>query len=331
MKRAGRAIVTGATGPLGIALAKYLERHDVEVTAVVNPSSKRICDVPASDLIHVAECDLSNLASLEIRLSHEYDTFFHLGWDATACRITRDDPYAHALNIRFALDAVKVAHVLGCKTFVGAGSYSEFFRTDASPESENIAFAEESYGIAKYAAGRLSLRLCGQLGMRHCWARILSIFGPGERETTALMYCIYTLLEGRKPSLTGGEQLWDYLYSGDCARAFYMIAEKGRHGAAYCLGSGRSLPLKEFFRRTRDCIDPTLPLGIGEKEYPPGQIMRLCADTQTLTKDTGFVPEYSFEEGIRETIEWARKKLESREARCLDEGSYLFRAAQGAA
>lgn len=32
--------------------------------------------------------------------------------------------------------------------------------------------------------------------------------------------------------------------------------------------------------------------------------MHLCADISDLTNDTGFIPQYSFEEGIKETIEW---------------------------
>jgi nucleoside-diphosphate-sugar epimerase len=36
--------------------------------------------------------------------------------------------------------------------------------------------------------------------------------------------------------------------------------------------------------------------------------MYLCADIDELTKDTGFVPEYSFEDGIKETVEWYRKE-----------------------
>jgi nucleoside-diphosphate-sugar epimerase len=122
------------------------------------------------------------------------------------------------------------------------------------------------------------------------------------------MYCIQTLLKGEKPSLTKAEQMWDYIYSADCARALYLIAEKGRHGAIYPVGSGQERPLREYFECIRDGIDPSLPLGIGEKQYSDGQVMRLCADISELTKDTGFAPEYSFEEGIKKTIDWIRNK-----------------------
>ncbi len=305
-----RAIVTGATGPLGVALARYLAERNVLVTALVHPGSKRIGDVPTSEGIDILECDLSALPPLATRLPYRYDVFFHLGWRATDSRMSRNDPSIHALNILYTLDAVNLSHALGCRTFVGAGSQSELIRSEPGLAANVPGVSEESYGIAKYAAGRLSLRLCQQYGTRHFWARIVSIYGPVERETTALMYCIHKLLKGEKPSLTRGEQLWDYLYAADCARALYLIAEKGRHGTAYPVASGRVRPLREYFECVRDCIDPSLPLGVGEKEYRPGQAMRWCADVQMLTEDTGFVAEYSFERGITETIAWVRNKIQ---------------------
>jgi UDP-glucose 4-epimerase len=310
-----KAIVTGATGPLGVALAAFLAERNYSVTAIVRPGSKRINDLPVSDRISVIECDLSAFSRLTTRLSHGYETFFHLGWSATEDREARKDPSIHALNILYTLDAVKLSHTLGCLSFIGAGSQSELIRTDSTPAAEHTQPREESYGIAKYAAGKLSLRLCEQYGIRHCWARIASIYGPMERETTALMYCIYSLLKGEKPSLTRGEQTWDYMYSVDCARALHLIADKGRHGRTYNVGSGSVRPLREYFECTRDCIDPSLPLGFGEKEYVPGQIMHACSDISLLTEDTGFVPQYSFEKGICETIEWVRSKLSLRQYR----------------
>ena len=109
------------------------------------------------------------------------------------------------------------------------------------------------------------------------------------------------------PELTAGEQLWDYIYCEDAARAFFLLGEKGQDGATYCIGSGEARPLKEYMYLLRDAVDPALPLGLGKLPYGEWQVMYLCADIARLRKDTGFVPEVSVEEGIRRTVEWGRK------------------------
>jgi nucleoside-diphosphate-sugar epimerase len=96
--------------------------------------------------------------------------------------------------------------------------------------------------------------------------------------------------------------MWDYLYSADAARALVSIAERGKHGVKYPLGSGTARPLREYIGAVRDAIDPNLPIGFGAIPYSDHQIMHLCADIAALTTDTGFVPEITFEEGIRRTI-----------------------------
>lgn len=67
-------------------------------------------------------------------------------------------------------------------------------------------------------------------------------------------------------------------------------------------------PLREYILAIRDAVDPKASIGLGEVPYPEGQVMYLQADIETLTKDTGFVPEVSFEEGIQRTVQWCRKR-----------------------
>ncbi|MEN6405080.1 MAG: NAD(P)-dependent oxidoreductase [Thermoguttaceae bacterium] len=302
-----RAILTGATSIIGVALAKYLAERGVSVTAVTRPQSKRIANVPVSENIRLVECDLDALSSLVEILPHDYDAFFHLGWNAASREMTQD-PVAQTQSILHTLNAVKTAHALGCGVFVGAGSQAEYGRAE-SPLSENtVTNPETSYGIAKYAAGKLSLQLSAKLGMRHCWCRILSVYGPYDKEDTGIMYCIRSLLRGESPSLTKAEQSWDYIFSGDCAKALYFVAEKGQHGAIYPVGSGRASRLRDYFETIRDIVAPSVKLNVGDKEYPVGQIMYLCADITKLTRDTGFQPDYSFDAGIRETLKWLQNK-----------------------
>ena len=147
---------------------------------------------------------------------------------------------------------------------------------------------------------------CQKLKIKHIWMRILSIYGPYDGEKTMITSTIRKLLAGEVPEFTKGEQLWDYLYSKDAGRAMLLLGQKGVDGRIYPIGSGKTKPLHEYIELMRDAIDPELLLAIGAIPYAPKQVMHLCADISQLTEDTGFVPEISFEEGIKETIEWAK-------------------------
>jgi nucleoside-diphosphate-sugar epimerase len=65
--------------------------------------------------------------------------------------------------------------------------------------------------------------------------------------------------------------------------------------------------LKEYIYIIKDAVDKNAQLMIGAVPYAPNQVMMLEVDISKLTQHTGFYPEYSFEEGIAETIEWIRR------------------------
>ena len=157
--------------------------------------------------------------------------------------------------------------------------------------------------MAKLCAGQMSRVEAQNLGIDHVWARILSVYGPGDGPATMVSSVIRQLKAGEKPALTAGIQQWDYLYSGDAARAFRFMAQHGVSGKVYPLGSGTAKPLKEYILQIRDAIAPALPLGFGEIAYGPLQVMYLQADISDLQKDTGFAPQIDFSEGIRMTID----------------------------
>lgn len=103
--------------------------------------------------------------------------------------------------------------------------------------------------------------------------------------------------------------MWDYLYSKDAGKAFYLLGEKGINGKVYCIGGGEARPLKDYIEDIRNAVNPEAEIGFGEVAYGPHQVMYLCADIQDLVKDTGFAPDYKFSEGIAETVEWCKKEI----------------------
>lgn len=300
-------VLTGATSMIGVALIKECIEKNVQVLAIVRSNSQNIMRIPKSELVDIIECDLDNLKEITFS-KYKYDVFYHLAWDFTS-RKYRDEPYRQNKNVNYTLDAVNLASKLGCHTFIGAGSQAEYGRIENKVISPNTPINPDiAYGIAKYSAGKLSRLICRDLGIRHIWTRIFSVYGPYDNSNTMIMYAINKFLAKERPSFTKSEQLWDYLYCGDAAQALYLLGIKGKDKSVYCIGSGVVHPLYDYIHKIRDNINKELVIGIGNMEYTENQVMHLCADVTNLVEDTGFKPKYSFDEGLKLTIEWVKSQ-----------------------
>lgn len=313
------AIITGPTGAVGMGLIDNLISRGIKVAAVVRPGSKRAADIPSHELVTKIECGLSEIKSLPDLLKRNgFDTgnaacrmeglvFYHLGWDGTFGK-SRDDMYMQNLNVKYSLDAVYVAHECGCEAWIGAGSQAEYGKTDKKLNAEVPAFPKTGYGIAKLCAGQMTAVVCAQLGIRHIWTRILSVYGPHDGANTMIMRTISDLISGKTAQCTEGIQQWDYLYSKDAGQALMLLGEKGVDGRVYCIGSGRTKPLREYIEIIRGEVNPSSDIDFGAVPYSPEQIFYLCADTEALRNDTGFEPVTEFAEGIRETIKYIKTR-----------------------
>lgn len=292
------AIVTGGTGLLGRKLLALLVEKHVRILVVTHSGSHRNRHVAEIPGVEIETCGLQGLSDL--RPYGRWDAFFHLGWIGSESPTARNEVDRQVGSIRYSVDAVELAARAGCKVFVGAGSQAEYgILPDGVARIDSAVSPMEAYGVAKYSACRLSAIHCSQLGIRHCWGRIFSIYGEHDREITLVMYTIFCLLRGETPKFTPCEQIRDYIYSGDCAEALWRMAVSGTDGAAYPLGGGAPRPLKKYIEEIRLQINPAAEMGYGLLPYPAGMALRASADMEPLRRDTGYQPETSFGEGIR--------------------------------
>lgn len=321
-----KVVITGATSSLGTALIDECIKQHIEVLAICNPHSRNMERITKHELVTIMECELSELSGFcpEEDGCHKKDSdvysgcdaFIHLAWASTQGDAARNKLQPQAKNIQYALDAVDLAERLGCKVFVGAGSQAEYGRTNEILTEETPCHPETAYGMAKLCAGQMTKLSCKQKGIKHIWPRILSAYGPNCQPQTIINYTLTELLQGRRPSLSGGEQIWDFIYTGDVARALLLLAEKGHDGEVYVIGSGNARQLKEYLQDVREIVAESMTtsdvdsdyacpeLGMGDRPYGENTVMHLACDTCKLKQDTGFETETSFEEGIRKTILW---------------------------
>lgn len=301
-----KVVITGATGMIGISLVNQLVSSGVFCLLLIKKEHIKPNTLPVSDLCKIEECDLNDLDKFDYK-DKDFDVFIHMGWMSTIGS-GRDDAYLQEKNIKISLDAVLLAKKLGCKKFIGVGSQAEYGVTNEELTPELSCNPQSGYGIAKYAAGKLTRILADKIGISHCWIRILSVYGPNDNPNTLISYLIKCFSEGTKPTLTLCEQIWDYIYVDDCARAIISVCEKGIDKKTYLTASGKSQKLKDYVLDVKNTINPTMEIGFGEKNYPKNQPMFLKADISELEKDTGFIPQVSFNEGIKRTIKYMEKQ-----------------------
>jgi nucleoside-diphosphate-sugar epimerase len=301
-----RCLVTGASGHLGSYLTRLLLKRGHEVAVLVRPQSNlwRISDVLSRTTL--IRGDLSSIDQVEAEIiSAAPEIAFHLAWYGVTSGY-RYDPNQIHYNLIGSLRLLQVVQNSGCKCWVGIGSqaeygpYNEILREDLPTQPVTV------YGVTKLCVGLLSRQLCEMTAMRFLWLRLLATYGPKDDDHHLIPTVILKLLSGEKPTLTLGEQRWDYLYVEDAAEAIYQLAINSQAQGVFNLGSGEAYNVRSIVERIRDLIDPDLPLGFGEVSYSQDRNMHLQADISCLQRAIDWAPQVSLDEGLRITVDWYR-------------------------
>lgn len=296
--------VTGPTSTIGVALIKQAIFQNIKVIAFANTYSQNLNRIPTSTLVKIIPCSLRDMSTFDCT-GLRADIFIHLAWGSSN-RIVRNDLNPQVDNIKYSIDSVHLAMRLGCHTYIGAGSQAEYGKSFEILNENSFTKPDTAYGIAKLCSGMMTRLECQKLDIRHIWPRIFSTFGPYTQETTILNYTIRCLLHNEIPSLTGCEQIWDFLYVDEAARALLLLAQKGKSGEVYCVGSGYSRKMKDYIVDLLDVMGINSTIGYGDLPYGDNTVMHLAVDISKIKNEIGFEPQISFIEGIEKTIEWAK-------------------------
>lgn len=309
----GKVVVTGPTGAIGRALINEAIEDGQEVLAIVHRASVRADELSEIAGCRVLRADLDEYDhALELMKEQQvdgkgFDMFFHLAWRAPFGD-DRDNLNIQLNNVQASLAAVRLAQKMGCHTFIGAGSQAEYGRTEGVLSPDTPTHPETGYGISKLCAGQMTRLLCEQIGLRHIWTRILSVYGPHDRKETLISTAVIDMLKDKETFFTPCDQVWDYIYSKDAARAVYIAGKRGKDKAVYIIGSGEGRKLAEYIRVIARLTGYTKEIGFGKRPYNDKQVMYLKADISDLKSDTGFESEVRFEEGAKRLVEYYKKQ-----------------------
>ena len=297
-----KAIVTGANGFVGSALVRELLEYDYRVWALGR--EERFYNLPNDPRVTCVSFELSNIAGIKGKLpAGEYDAFFHFAWEGSAGP-ARGDTALQLKNAQWAVDALRMSKELGCKRFLCAGSISEHETLSAVYSPGNRPGMGYIYGGGKLIAHVMCTSVAAQIGIDLVWPKITNAYGEGERSPRMVNTAIQKCIRGESPQFTAGTQNYDFVYIDDVARAFRLIAERGKPFHEYLIGSSAARPLKEFLLEMQAAIAPDIPFLFGALPFTGVDLPLSMFDCSQTEADTGFRAEISFAEGCRRTMEW---------------------------
>ena len=298
-----KVIVIGANGFIGSHLCLHLAEHGFLVIALVQKGFP-YDSLQGTHNVTCIEFSFEELSSLNGNPIFEGATIlYHLAWSGVSTTF-KNEAMTQAQNILYSIKVMEFANTNGIHRVIVPGSASEFACGQGVIDGHNIPAPSDLYSASKVATRYVCQTYARQHNIEFIWATITSIYGPGRNDNNLITYAINMLLDGKKPSFTGLEQQWDYLYIDDLISALHAIGEKGIDGKNYPVGSGEHRQMADYVNIIRDKINPSLPLGIGDLPYKNKTIDNQILDISTLKADTGFTPQFSFEQGIELSINY---------------------------
>lgn len=299
-----KLVLTGAAGFLGASVLKELLSKNFEVLLILrkNTDCWRI-----NSLISHCQIIYSDLNSLEEfqqeLIKFKPDALIHTAWTGVFNNKRNDFEQIND-NVSCAINLFKIFEKAQVKTIVAVGSQAEYGPVNHQIDEYQLTSPTTLYGAAKLACYHMLNVLCQQRNIRFVWHRLFSSYGPRDHQSWFIPYLIKQLANGQEPNLTPGQQLWDYIYIDDAAKAIVLSLIHSNASGIYNLGSGTIISIKALSEKIRNIINPNLNLGFGKLLYRPDQVMHLQADITKIQNDLGWRPITSLECGLKKTIKW---------------------------
>jgi dolichol-phosphate mannosyltransferase len=258
---AQRALVTGAAGFVGAALARRLVARGDAVTLLVGPSSDRWRLDGLDDDARIVPVDLRDGEAVSgVVAAARPELVFHLAahgaysWQRALGRMVETNVAGVAHVVEAALDA-------GARAIVNAGSSSEYGLKDHAPPEDELPEPNSAYAVTKASA----TLYCGWAARERQAAittlRLYSAYGPWEEPRRLMPVLVAHGLGGRLPPLADPAIARDFVYVEDVVDAFLLAAERAvpGAGAVYNVGSGGQTTLRELAEVARTAF------GVGEE------------------------------------------------------------------
>lgn len=326
-------LITGGAGFIGSAVVRHII-NDTQ-NSVINvdkltyagnlESLESVCDNPRYFFEQVDICDKTQLE--RVFNQHQPDAVMHLAAESHVDR-SIDGPAAFIeTNIVGTYTLLEVAraywnnlsaekkqafrfHHISTDEVYGDLEGTDDLFTEATPYAPS-----SPYSASKASSDHLVRAWLRTYGLPTIVTNCSNNYGPFHFPEKLIPLMILNALEGKKlPVYGNGMQIRDWLFVEDHARALYKVVTEGVVGETYNIGGHNEKANIEVVRTICSLLEelvPNKPTGVAKYEDlityvtdRPGHDVRYAIDAAKIGKELGWVPQETFESGIRKTVEW---------------------------
>jgi len=317
--------ITGATGFVGYWLTQKLVEKGAFVVALVRDHDPR-CELYRSglvDRISVVSGSLESYETLERALSeYEIETVFHLAAQTIVGTAKKAPLITFEANIRgtyHLLEACRRQRAT-VQSIVVASSDKAYGTSAVLPYTENMPLVGSyPYDVSKSCCDLITQSYFHTYRLPITIARCGNIFGGGDMNWSRLIPgTIKSLLKGESPIVrSDGTFIRDYIYVKDVVEAYITLAEnahkQGIQGEGFNFAPSKPHTVLEIIYSLQKLMNCTHLAPVIQNQAS-GEIKDQFLNSQRAQDRLQWFPSYTFEEGLRETIEWYQTYLNSQNA-----------------
>jgi len=310
-------VVTGGAGFIGSAIVRRLlaegARKVVVIDNLLTGRESNLEEVAASIDLH--RVDIRHYEEL-VPLVRGAAVVFHEAAIPSVPRSIDDPVPSHEINIDGTFNVLRAAREGGAGRVVYAASSSAYGDTEELPKVESMTPRPKSPYALQKLVGEYYCNVFSEVyGIETVALRYFNVYGarqdPSSPYSGVLSVFMKAILERRAPTIFGdGEQSRDFTYVDDVAE-LNLKAARARNvsGKTINAGNGGRVTLNQAWALLQSIEGIGIPALYG----PPraGDVRDSQAETATAIRDLGHAPRYSFEEGMRLTLEWYRRNRQS--------------------